>query len=171
MEGLKKWLQKFIIWGLTVAKLIYGRFQTLFRKSVKFWHFDKMFGASYFASKIAPTARIWAEVEDRSEYNNDVKLLINVPKIYYLLMFKLKWILSNTAPEYGYRKLTVFLFLFRKCICNNFYYLVSIFQLSTWLSLSFMMIIQTLNKMNSINSKMLVTRKVQAIKMVVQSLW
>ena len=42
------------------SELIIGRFQTLFRKSVKFSNFDKMFGASYFSSKITPTARIWA---------------------------------------------------------------------------------------------------------------
>ena len=34
-----------------------GRFHTLFRK---LWNFDKMFGASYFSSKITSTARIWA---------------------------------------------------------------------------------------------------------------
>ena len=28
------------------AKVRIGRFQTLFRKSVKFWNFEKMFGAS-----------------------------------------------------------------------------------------------------------------------------
>ena len=37
-----------------------GRFQTLFPKSVKFSNFDKLFGASYFSSKITPKARIWA---------------------------------------------------------------------------------------------------------------
>ena len=36
----------------------FGRFQTLFRKSVKFSNFDKMFCASYFSSKIIPSARI-----------------------------------------------------------------------------------------------------------------
>ena len=35
-----------------------GGIQNLFRKSVKFWNFDKMFDASYFSSKITPTARI-----------------------------------------------------------------------------------------------------------------
>ena len=27
-----------------------GRFQTLFQKKIKFWKFDKMFGASYFST-------------------------------------------------------------------------------------------------------------------------
>ena len=35
-----------------------GRFQTLFRESVKFWNFGKMFGASDFSLKITPKSRI-----------------------------------------------------------------------------------------------------------------
>ena len=39
-------------------KLENGRFQTLFRESVKFLNFEKMFGASYFSLKITPKFRI-----------------------------------------------------------------------------------------------------------------
>ena len=42
------------------SRKIKERFQTLFRKSVKCWNFDKMFGASYFSSKITSVANICA---------------------------------------------------------------------------------------------------------------
>ena len=42
-------------------KFYNGRFQTLFRKSVKFWNFDKIVGAYFFSSKITSTARIWVD--------------------------------------------------------------------------------------------------------------
>ena len=44
--------------AIRIRSIKNGRFQILFRKSVKFLNFDKMFGASYFPSKITPTARI-----------------------------------------------------------------------------------------------------------------
>ena len=36
-------------WRSRLFPDIIGRFQTLFRESVKFWNFDQMFGASDFS--------------------------------------------------------------------------------------------------------------------------
>ena len=60
--GFKILCSEFYVVLKFVGSLIFGigRFQTLFQKSVKFWNFDKMFGAFYFSSKITPTARICA---------------------------------------------------------------------------------------------------------------
>ena len=93
-----------------------GRFQTLVRKSIKFWNFDKMFGASYFSSKITPTARIWvAYTLRRRRYSQ--KTFVKYPE--GKVPQKMKNLKNFYHHQNQHKKLSTGYFFQSNPICNS----------------------------------------------------